>query len=543
MNIAKYFPERHGKRVHAVPNRNYPYNNLDLLRTAKECDKITNVIDEMVPKDQKPIDVFVTNPQFGEQIISFLSHRSFRHVYTYQSELELLPYLQANLQMYGLSKHCTIEKGLFKGIPPRHKNPILFMDFSWVPNSWLQNDVITSFKIGQKTISYWVEASKNVSLSVLSVEPSIKFRVPNGFAPFIDQDLETKTFYMVPLTRKDVEKERQRFIYNFLKPIIPNDKERAKYVTPKNMKIWNDAFTHESLDRNNNYEDMEKIGDAMLKLYFTQYLLNKDPSLDKAELTYLVNWYLSENYLPILTRKYNFVKYIEARVPLRPKFFEDVFESFFGALFEVSENIQKDSGYIVGRNMAYHIFDEIELDLSDTGPKETDPKSFILQNIFQKIKIPAPQEVDEKKDNRVDMSIVISPEAWYFFNERGIRLPNNNVIGHGSGVTKDIARKNAWKIARDDLEKRGITKQYINREAEKINYGHLEFYDDVRRKYIQEGFKGIKLGTDIDSRGTFYQLLGTKDLKKYNNILAENFATSTDRDSEIITLFKDYLAR
>jgi dsRNA-specific ribonuclease len=542
MNIAKYFPERYDTKIHAMPNRNYPYNNLDMLKTAEECDKITDILSSMVPKDQKPIDVFVTNPQFGEQIISFLSHPSFNHVYTYQSDSDLMPYLQANLQLYGIVNRCTIEKGFFKGITSRHKNSVLYMDLSWVPRSWVQNDDITSFKIGQKTVSYWIEASKSVSLSVLSVHQPMKFRVPSGFAPSIDQDLDTKTFYMIPTTRNDIEKERQMFIYNFLKNIISNDKERAKYVTPKNMKIWNDAFTHESLDRNNNYEDMEKIGDAMLKLYFTQYLLKKDPSLDKAELTYLVNWYLSENYLPTLSRKYNFVKYIESKVPLRPKFFEDVFESFFGALFEVSENIQKDNGYIVGRNMAYHIFDEIDLDLSDTGPKETDPKSFILQNIFQKIKIPVPQEVDEKRDNRVDMNIVISPDAWYFFDERGIRLPTNYIIGHGSGITKDIARKNAWRVARENLEKRGITKQYINQVAEKLNFAHLELYDAVRKKYTDEGFKGIKLGTDIDTRGTFYQLLATKDLKNYNNILVENFATGSDRDNEVLILFRDYLA-
>ena len=532
MSINKYFPPRNGRKGHPMANKNFPYGNMDILKTADECDYISNSISERLPAELKKVDVYVTNPLFGEQIISLLNHPSFRHVYTYESDEELLSYLLNNLYLYGLSSRCTIQKGLFKGVPKDRQQSALYIDLSWVPV-----DKLDIFRISNKNVEQWIELSKSLPVITVTVKSSEKFPIPIGFIQTVDQDTDLKTFYLKPLHSK-TEGERKKFIYDFLKIIIPKAEERELYVSPKNMKIWTKAFTHESVDRINSYEDLELLGDAVIDLCFKLYVFKLQPTIDKEDMSNLRNYYLSVDYLPSLTRKYNFVEYIDMKTRPKAGIFEDVFESFFGALYNVAENVQKNSGFTICQKMFDHIFGNIELDKSRS---KLVPKSYIGQIVFRKFKLEEPVEEDYQNKNYNETTININSRAIELYGKLGFKFPSDGIIGRGRGVTKTVSRDRAWDDALDKIIKMGLTTEYINRTSEMYKFQHIPNYEKVREKYTKEGLKGIKIQPIKDSKGTYLQLIGTADLIKYKYNLGEQFAKSLDYEYEYEQLFEKYL--
>ncbi len=95
----------------------------------------------------------------------------------------------------------------------------------------------------------------------------------------------------------------QLFIDRLLEPIIKDRKARNRYLDEKAMAIWMIAFTHETVSMTDNYEELEFLGDAILKAVFPKYLMQRFPNLKKGDYTELNTAYMSKMMQARLSRE------------------------------------------------------------------------------------------------------------------------------------------------------------------------------------------------------------------------------------------------
>jgi len=66
----------------------------------------------------------------------------------------------------------------------------------------------------------------------------------------------------------------KEFVLKTLKPFIKDDKILKEAIKGKSLKTFLNAFTHVSIDSENNYEKLETLGDACIKSIFYTYLIH-----------------------------------------------------------------------------------------------------------------------------------------------------------------------------------------------------------------------------------------------------------------------------
>jgi ribonuclease III len=117
-------------------------------------------------------------------------------------------------------------------------------------------------------------------------------------------------------------------------------------VAEESIDLYVQALTHSSytyenkLSSLNNYERLEFLGDAVLKIIISQYLFERFPQYREGELTKIRAVIVSDNVLSTLAREINLGEYMilgpsEARSGGKNKVsnLACAFESFLGALF------------------------------------------------------------------------------------------------------------------------------------------------------------------------------------------------------------------
>lgn len=110
-------------------------------------------------------------------------------------------------------------------------------------------------------------------------------------------------------------------------------------TSPESMRIYSDAFTSESVDKNNNYQVLEQLGDLSANKFIAYYMYKKFPQLKCTEGVKVVARlrinYGSKNTFAKIAEQCGFWDYItatnELRLRERKSLLEDVFEAFLGA--------------------------------------------------------------------------------------------------------------------------------------------------------------------------------------------------------------------
>lgn len=263
----------------------------------------------------------------------------------------------------------------------------------------------------------------------------------------------------------------QLFLDGLLKSILPEDAIRYKYLEAKPMEIWSQAFTHETFSSTDNYEDLEYIGDAILKAAFPQYLKLKFPHLHKGEYTELNVAYMSKMSNAEIAQQMGLGPYIRvsglARAILNIE--ADVFESFFGALNDISNLIQFGSGFAVCYNMMMYLFKDVKIDESrGRGSAKTQ----VLQ-IFVRFDLPKPEEIVTGITFRVETT------PNFLWNANKFRQITE--LGSSQGANKKDAEKEAYKMAINTLVNEGLITVY----EEKANLEqNVEFSIKLRPEHI-----------------------------------------------------------
>lgn len=307
----------------------------------------------------------------------------------------------------------------------------------------------------------------------------------------------------------------QSFLNTLLQPIIKDQRERYRFLDADAMKIWASAFTHETFSPSDNYEDLEFLGDAVLKSVFPEYLMERLPHLHKGEYTELNVYYMSKIKQAELARKMGLGNYIRVtgieRAILNLE--TDVFESFFGALNKISNMIKKRSGNSNCTDMIEYLFRDIEIDESKGRGSA---KTQVIQ-IFVRFDLPKPEEIINDFDKyHIKFSVVLLPAHTEFLRSYGVNI-NNRTIGYGQGATKAEAQFEAYTQAFDLLANLGITTEWAE-EAKQIR----DFTDPSVVSYVpaanerlkREGFISMYFfipRKTVTPKGAVVQLVGVRN--------------------------------
>lgn len=229
-------------------------------------------------------------------------------------------------------------------------------------------------------------------------------------------------------------------------------------LSDKALKTWKVAFTHESYNPNKgeNYEELEKLGDKIIGLCFTLYLMEKYPELGRDKLSTISNHYLSKKELSRLSYNLGLINLVRTRIPKNINISEDIFESLFGALFTIGDSLIVDgAGYLLCKRLLYSIYMNVKIDLEVA---KGEPKTQVTE-IFQKA---GWDKINTEWDEDTGTFIIyFSNKAIDDLRKMGIHLSSNVLAKVENKKTKKVAEEEAFKIALERLTNMNITTENV----------------------------------------------------------------------------------
>jgi dsRNA-specific ribonuclease len=243
-----------------------------------------------------------------------------------------------------------------------------------------------------------------------------------------------------------------------------------KFTREEYMPVWVKAFTHSTVDIENNFELLEFQGDAVLYCYFSLYLQKRFPNRTEDFYTELRKNYQGDKMQGDLAYKFGFHKLIRSKEQALANFklTKDSFESFFGALFEIANQMKPGLGGAVCYNLIVDVYDKE--DISEDA-QEKDPKTQVKQ-IFRRFTPPGstPWVFDEsykdEKTRKIVTEVVITSDAvqwlknttWPGKKRIDINQEDEEImIGEGEDFGPRTSSELAYQDALEYLNSKGLT--------------------------------------------------------------------------------------
>lgn len=367
----------------------------------------------------------------------------------------------------------------------------------------------------------------------------------------------------------------REFLYEMMEPFIPDDDFRAALLDEEQMPIWAAAFTHETFDQNNNYEEIELVGDRMIEAAYPLYMFSRFRNIKritKKELTEGKNTYMAKKEQSIRGKNHGFYKWLRASsiTNLKGDVNEDLYESFIGALYLTSDKlimfeyakkkskfdlVENDSFRLVRRFIAYDM-DKVNIEFG------TPAKSMIVQSLRRIGVIFKNSEVLENfipnnPKSATDLSgkgtIILTPAMAGIIASRlredGIYKQIPVTIGVAFGVNKDDALKNAYADAKVNLEKLGFTEEWSKNKRRILQWKtqNPALVERAIKKAKNEGYEELET-FDVRSTGrsdhvvqisgiNLVEKRGVKDSKR--TLLSSG--TGIDEQKAIENALKEFL--
>jgi len=257
--------------------------------------------------------------------------------------------------------------------------------------------------------------------------------------------------------------ERGLIFKDFLKNILKKTGVRKELIDilteDSSMLIYNNAFTSDSVDMDNNYQILEQIGDLTGNKFISNYMYERFPLLDRTEGVQVVarlriNYGAKESFSEF-ARSLGFFDFITATNELRKSnnmkdLLEDVFEAFLGATERILDRRKRVGvGYAVVYDILGTIFDNIEISLRYEDMY--DPKTRLKELLEKDKKLYGKEQYRNDRTGSLVRSEVI-------------RILNGveTVIGVGVASLQTPAEEKAAQMALDNLAKKGISKPLPN---------------------------------------------------------------------------------
>lgn len=171
-----------------------------------------------------------------------------------------------------------------------------------------------------------------------------------------------------------------------------NEKYCEEFTDTEGIDLFLTAFTHPTFDAEKNYQELEFIGDGIIKGILSQYIPRRFPTLKGAKKG-TGEGVLSKTRRFLEQRKtlsdfalnlgfWDFVRSDEdTKTKLRKETLEDVFEAFIGAIVEIVDTrIKKGLGYNYAYNYLEYSLNNIEI---DTSSKSLDDPITRLNELYK----------------------------------------------------------------------------------------------------------------------------------------------------------------
>ncbi len=303
----------------------------------------------------------------------------------------------------------------------------------------------------------------------------------------------------------------RKFLINLLGKFMEKDRV-IRYTDDEAMKIWHQAFIHESVSITTNYETLEKLGDAVLREKFVIYLMQRFKNINGRIITEMHNIYMSKEYQGELCKRLGLDNWIQTHA-ITASVYEDIFESFVGALYWISglkDNYGRST--IICINFIIYLFEKVEIDIKQTAATKT----FVIQTLSRLGLGNIIEKAIRSSANNHAYELSISQTAIKFFQGRNIYLPT--ILGAGMGSTKTEALSNAYNNAYNVLINKGVTDVCVETERHNWEFEAPEFQPylaSAKENLVKMGYNRMyfQIPRNIinDKNGIFIQLIGVKE--------------------------------
>lgn len=261
----------------------------------------------------------------------------------------------------------------------------------------------------------------------------------------------------------------QAFIYYILEAFVPDKDIRLKLVSAQAMNTWAKAFTHETFDSDFNYESLEIMGDAILQLGFRTILMKRFPGITSSQISNYETYYMAKVYQAQLSRKIGFQQWLRTASDLSITIDEDIFESFFGALGAIGDDINPGMGSVLTLGFLTFIFMDFNFDVMRSLGV---PKTFIQQTVkrlYPEVKDPLTISTTDSTSSgkKTYITTISFTDAILDQMNKILTANNRNPLPHiiGKGVEKSLkgSVKQAYEIAYKTMFDHGFTLEFVDK--------------------------------------------------------------------------------
>ena len=252
----------------------------------------------------------------------------------------------------------------------------------------------------------------------------------------------------------------------FLKNVLtsaPNiPKADLDYLTnDENIQLFEQAFTHRSVNSLSNYDKMEFIGDGLVNFCTIDYIRRNYMQYDLSIIARVKMSYISKKWLPRFADEFGFWPYIKAgEHTSKKKLLEDVFESFFGVTMHLLDKKYRPDAKF-GQRVGYDVCQRIIDNLLEYGSNQIsieydelfDAKTR-LKELFDALRHAQPTYCDNEP-NHTHKPVVFESICTVEREGRSYEL------GCGRGESKADAQQDAAKRALDTMKKEFRTERIM----------------------------------------------------------------------------------
>lgn len=498
IDVSQYLGPRNKNRITPKVNINYTSQALNTTAKRKEADAIAAHITSLF---DSPFIISVYPGGIGDVVFALEESPLVAKIYVSEPNNGLRQLLINNIQAYRMGNRIEVTPNY-----EREDASVLYIDTIKDPKFNIRQTLeqglfpVYAFRV---VAGYNLPENQTCTLEETG-NPDTALLICQGVAQEekVEEGLSIDEQYLQGFIQ---------FMDKVLSRIIPEPEERSKYLTDDLISTWIQAFTHQTIDPNFNYEVLEMLGDRFMKAGFADYLIQRIPKITERKLTELQNYYLTTIPQSGVAKSLGFEDWIRIVGTAPVKVFEDVLEAFFGALFRVSEEVAGGRGYYNVFTMIVSLYQDEPIEQQMEVVKEGRDKTVVIQSL-SKLHLKPPIENFYEERGLTHFTLTLQPTSREFFEGFGKILPP--MIGHGIGNSRKRAETVAYNEALTLMRERGVTPEWIEEQRAIFAFNRPEYQPylpTARARLSRDGFTKMTFSSPVSTTTTrecIVQLIG-----------------------------------